>query len=428
MMNVKLSKYAAPLQWGDKATLSVDEGHFVIHVGQKNALAIIQRAARKIESQGIPFIKLAGEGWDVEKQWAFALGFATPKKMDQVSWADDSSEETLKELNARKAAFVWARQTINECPEEIYPESLATKAADFIKSIDPDNVSWNIIKGDELLEQKWIGIHSVGRGSDREPVMLELDYNPTGIENARVDAVLIGKGITFDSGGYSIKSSEGMLSMKSDMGGAGTVTGALGLAIARGLKKRVRLILCCAENLISGNAYKLGDILTYKDGTTVEIVNTDAEGRLVLADGLLRAGEIGAPLIIDAATLTGAAFVALGDHYNALFGFDNELQQRVMGYAAEEGEKTWPLPLERFHQGQCPSAFAITANSRPMKGGGGGGASNAAGFLSRFAPNDGQGWVHIDLAAAYNAHPNASMGAGATGHGIRTIARTLLDE
>ena len=142
--------------------------------------------------------------------------------------------------------------------------------------------------------------------------MLELDFNPSKDPKAPVAAALVGKGITFDSGGYSMKTSQGMLTMKHDMGGAAIVTGALALAILRGLDKRVKLILCCAENLVSGHAYKLGDILTYKNGTTVEIVNTDAEGRLVLADGLQLAGDSGAPLVIDAATLTGAAVMALG--------------------------------------------------------------------------------------------------------------------
>ena len=172
------------------------------------------------------------------------------------------------------------------------------------------------------LNQGWIGTHSVGRASSRPPVMLTVDFNPTGDADAPVSACLVGKGITFDSGGYSIKPSVGMVTMKCDMGGAATVTAALGYAIEQGLRQRVKLILCCAENLIAGNAYKLGDVLTYKNGQTVEIVNTDAEGRLVLADGLIAASETKAPLIIDAATLTGAAMMAVGTDYNALFGLE----------------------------------------------------------------------------------------------------------
>ena len=197
------------------------------------------------------------------------------------------------------------------------------------------------------------------------------------------------------------------------------------MAIMQGLNQRVKLFLCCAENLISSHAYKLGDILTYKNGTRVEIVNTDAEGRLVLADGLMAAGETGAPLIIDAATLTGAAMVAVGGEYNALFGTDRQLQMQALTLADSVNEPAWPLPLESWHKDQCPSPYADTANSRPQKGGGMGGASNAAGFLLRFVPNEGQGWIHMDLAAAFNNSSTPTAPAGATGQGIRTVAALL---
>ena len=425
-MNVRLSDQGAPAQWGDKAILSVQDGSFVIHLND-DPLVTIQKAARKIESQGIEAVQLADSGWEVEYQWAFVQGFTTPKKLNNVSWAE-ASEADIKELDARLEAMAWTRRMINLPPEDCYPESLAKAAIDFIENIAPGQVSHEMIVGDQLLEQQWVGVHAVGRASVRPPVMLVLDYNPTGNADAAVDACLVGKGITFDSGGYSLKPSEGMSSMKCDMGGAATVTGALGLAIRRGINKRIKLFLCCAENLVDGSAYKLGDILKYKNGTTVEILNTDAEGRLVLADGLMAAGETGAPLVIDAATLTGAAMVALGTDYYALFGLDSELQQRMMGYAKAEHEGAWPLPLEKFHQGKVPSPYADTANSAATKGGGAGGASNAAGFLSRFVANDGKGWVHIDLASVFQTSGTAQWGAGATGLGIRAIARALAEE
>lgn len=141
----------------------------------------------------------------------------------------------------------------------------------------------------------------------------------------------------------------------------------------------------------------------------------------------MAATETGAPLILDAATLTGAAVVALGNEYNALFSMDKNLRDKVLSHANGENEPAWPLPLEPWHQEMCPSPYADTANSRPMKGGGAGGASNAAGFLARFAPPEGKGWLHMDLAAAFNASATATMPAGATAQGIRTIARTLLE-
>ena len=424
---VQLSEQSAPGHWGESASLSFNEHGATVHLSEQETLKNVQKAARTIANQGVKHVELAGDTWCTESQWAFYQGFVTPKMLNGVEFVDNAQSD-LKELAHLKGSATWAREMVNGTADDIYPESLAEKAAEFIQSLAPEHVSYQIIKGDALLEQQWIGIHAVGRGSVRPPVLLELDYNPTGDDNAPVSAALVGKGITFDSGGYSIKSSEGMLGMKCDMGGAATVTAGLALAINRGIEKRIKLFLCCAENLISGHAYKLGDILTYKNGTTVEIVNTDAEGRLVLADGLMAAGETGAPLIIDAATLTGAALVAVGQEYNALFALDKELAREVEGFASQEMEAAWPLPLEKWHQQNCPSPYADTANSRAQKGGGYGGASNAAGFLSRFVPNDGKGWIHIDLAAAFNMGSTSQWAAGATTQGMRTVARTLLEK
>ncbi|ASM53006.1 MULTISPECIES: aminopeptidase PepB [Pseudoalteromonas] len=424
---VQLSEQSAPSHWGENASLSFNEHGATVHLSEQETLKNVQKAARTIATQGVKAVELTGDTWCTESQWAFYQGFVTPKSLNGVTFVDNAQSD-IKELGNLKTSAIWAREMVNGTADDIYPESLAEKAAEFIQSLAPEHVSYQIIKGDALLEQQWIGIHAVGRGSVRPPVLLELDYNPTGDANAPVSAALVGKGITFDSGGYSIKSSEGMLGMKCDMGGAATVTAGLALAINRGIEKRIKLFLCCAENLISGHAYKLGDILTYKNGTTVEIVNTDAEGRLVLADGLMAAGESGAPLIIDAATLTGAALVAVGQEYNALFALDKELVREVEDFASQEMEAAWPLPLEKWHQQNCPSAYADTANSRAQKGGGYGGASNAAGFLSRFVANDGKGWVHIDLAAAFNMSSTNQWAAGATTQGMRTVARTLLEK
>ncbi|MFM5168860.1 aminopeptidase PepB [Aeromonas veronii] len=425
-MNVWLSREFAPAEWGEGALLSHRADGMVIHLVTANPLLDIQQAARRLCQQGIQKVTLAGH-WEREQQWAFAQGLQTPKAEVQLQWAM-SSEEDREELEARWLCGRWVREMTNATPEQLGPLELAVEAASFITELAPDKVSHRILKGEALQQAGWVGLYQVGRGSEREPVLLELDFNPGRDPKAPVAAALVGKGITFDSGGYSMKSSEGMLTMKCDMGGAAIVTGALALAMLRGLDKRVKLILCCAENLVSGHAYKLGDILTYKNGTTVEIVNTDAEGRLVLADGLQLASESGAPLIIDAATLTGAAVMALGGRYNALFGLDKGLVSRAMTYADAEQEPAWPLPLEPWHRQQCPSHYADTANSRPVKGGGPGGASNAAGFLSRFVANEGMGWLHIDLAACFSDNGDALWAPGANTLGMRTIARALLAE
>ena len=421
---VSLSDEKAGAPWGENARLSFTETGAVIHLAQdSDSERAIAQAARKLDGLNLPAVTLTGD-WQKEQQWAFALSFTRARHPGAITWADNDDQAQLAQ---EYAALVFTRQLVNDTPEDLSPETLAQRAAQWVKSLGQDKVSFTMTVGEALKDAGWVGIYNGGRGSERTPAMLELDYNPTGNADAPVDAVLVGKGITFDSGGYSIKSSEGMLDMKCDMGGAATVTGALGLAITQGINKRIKLILCCAENLISGHAYKLGDVLTYKNGVTVEVVNTDAEGRLVLADGLMAATETGAPLIIDAATLTGAAMVALGSDYHAVFSKDDSAREQMLNAAKLENERFWPLPLEAFHADRCPSAFADTANSRPMKGGGGGGASNAAGFLSRFVNPQGKGWVHLDLAAAYHGGATAEMPVGATAKGIRAIARMLHD-
>ncbi|WP_018692034.1 aminopeptidase PepB [Algicola sagamiensis] len=424
---VELSFEPAAEPWNKDTLISYAAHGATIHLPQLEDVRRMQKAGRQLASQCVNQIHLSGENWNTELQWAFHQGYVTPGNTLPLLWAVNDQTD-IERLEAKAQSAAWTRSLINASADEIYPESLAQQVAAYFGELAPESISYELIQGDQLLEQEWAGLHAVGRGSERAPVMLILDYNPTGHDDAPVSAALVGKGITFDSGGYSIKGSEGMLAMKCDMGGAATVAGGLALAIESGLSKRVKLILCCAENLISGHAYKLGDVIRYKNGTTVEIVNTDAEGRLVLADGLMAAAETGAPLILDAATLTGAAMVAVGTEYNALFGLDQALVQRVQQYATAEHEPSWPLPLEAWHQENCPSAYADTANSRPQKGGGFGGASNAAGFLSRFVPNEGKGWVHIDLAACFQTSGNGQWAAGATAVGIRTIARTLLEE
>ncbi|MCG9695689.1 aminopeptidase PepB [Shewanella sp. Isolate11] len=421
-MKIYLTNDAPAAHWGS-AEVTFTQGQANIHLQEGDALLQIQQAGRKLRSQGLSEVELSGEGWQVNQQWAFALGFATAKSEGKIHWCGD--EQTQQALEHRLESANFARLLINETPENLSPVKLASQAALWLTQIGGDKVSYRIIEGEALLENKWFGIHAVGRGSERPPALLELDFNPLG-EDAPVSVALVGKGITFDSGGYSIKASEGMLGMKCDMGGAATVTAALGLAMRSGLNKRVKLFLCCAENLISGRAYKLGDIITYKNGVSVEVVNTDAEGRLVLADGLQAASETGAPVIIDAATLTGAAVMAVGGNYNAIFSPNAELLVKTQSKAVEVAERVWPLPLDPWHKDMCPSAYADTANSRPMKGGGAGGASNAAGFLWRFVSPQAQ-WLHVDLAGAFSDSANALWAAGATTHGVLTISSLLQD-
>ncbi|WNN47608.1 aminopeptidase PepB [Siccibacter colletis] len=424
-MNITLTTQPADARWGENATYSINSDGITLHLNGKDDLGLIQRAARKIDGLGIKHVQLAGEGWDTDTSWAFWQGYKGPKGSRKVEWAP-LDEAQQQELTSRLKIIDWVRDTINAPAEELGPEQLAQRAVDLLNDAGGDHVSYRITKGEDLREQNYMGLHTVGRGSDRQPVLLALDYNPTGDENAPVYACLVGKGITFDSGGYSIKQSAFMDSMKSDMGGAATVTGALAFAITRGLNKRVKLYLCCADNMISGNAFKLGDIIRYRNGKKVEVMNTDAEGRLVLADGLIDACAQKPELLIDAATLTGAAKTALGNDYHALFSFDDALAGKLLASAAAENEPFWRLPLAEFHRHQLPSNFAELNNTGSAAYPAG--ASTAAGFLSHFVDNYQQGWLHIDCSATYRKSAVEQWSAGATGLGVRTIANLLTAE
>ncbi|WP_264190514.1 aminopeptidase PepB [Microbulbifer variabilis] len=424
-MRVHLMESTAGEPWGEAALLSFNGGEAHIHIGaaKGDALVAAQRAARRLDGMGITEVALSGEGWDIESRWAFWAGYFNPRISNKIDWATEDAGE-LKELAAREKAARWVREITNGTPDDISPRVLAESAAEMLQTLAPGAVNYRIVAGDDLLRDGFVGIHNVGRGSVREPVMLQLDYNPTDDADAAVDICLVGKGITFDSGGYSIKPSNNMATMKSDMGGAAMVTGGLALAIARGLEKRVKLYLCCAENLVSGHAFKLGDIIKYKNGVTVEVLNTDAEGRLVLADGLLAAGEDNPRCLLDAATLTGAAKMAVGRDFNSVFSFEDKMAQKVLNAAAQESERAWRLPLETFHLEQIPSNFADISNIGLE---GTPGASTAAAFLAYFVPEEGRNWVHMDLSGSYQPSANDLWAAGAKGHGLRTIARFLLD-
>ncbi|XDK47614.1 aminopeptidase PepB [Kosakonia cowanii] len=424
-MKVTLTTQPADARWGEKAAYSINNDGIALHLTGKDDLGLIQRAARKIDGLGIKHVALNGEGWDADRSWAFWSGYKGPKGTRKVEWAQlDEAEQ--KELDSRLKVIDWVRDTINASAEEVGPEQLAQRAVDLLFSVGGDNVSYRITKGEDLREQNYMGLHTVGRGSERPPVLLALDYNPTGNPDAPVYAALVGKGITFDTGGYSLKQSAFMDSMKSDMGGAALVTGALAFAINRGLNKRVKLWLCCADNMVSGNAFKLGDIIHYRNGKKVEVMNTDAEGRLVLADGLIDASAQKPQLIIDAATLTGAAKTALGNDYHALFSFDDALAGRLLNSAAAENEPFWRLPLAEFHRHQLPSNFAELNNTASAAFPAG--ASTAAGFLSHFVENYQQGWLHIDCSATYRKSAVEQWAAGATGLGVRTVANLLTAE
>lgn len=404
-MNLILTTEAPNEEWGNNALITFNNNSAQIHVKDENDFRAIQQAARKLRNQGIDDVEMSGDNWQLEQAWAFYQGYYTAKQNFGIEFGF-LTDEDQNELLGRLACGDFVREIINLPAEIITPVELAKRAVDFIKEQADeadmrDAIHFNIIQGKALSDEKINGIWAVGKGSKNKPALLELDFNPTGDKNAPVLACLVGKGITFDTGGYSLKPSSSMDSMRSDMGGAALLTGALGLAINRGLKQRVKLYLCCAENMVSGKAMRLGDIIEYSNGVSVEVLNTDAEGRLVLADGLIRASQQNPQYIIDCATLTGAAKMAVGNDYHSVLSMDDKAVGLLMNSAKAENEAFWRLPFEEFHRKQVNSNFADIANISSMPAGSSAGASTATAFLSYFVENPQQNWLHIDCSATF---------------------------
>jgi leucyl aminopeptidase len=247
--------------------------------------------------------------------------------------------------------------------------------------------------------------------------MLELDYNPLG-DNAPVSVALVGKGITFDSGGYSIKSSEGMLSMKCDMGGAATVLGVMKTVGELSLPLNIIMVVPTCENLPDGNAVKPGDIVTSMSGQTIEVLNTDAEGRLILCDALTYSERFKPEIVIDVATLTGACVIALGHHVSAVFTNYNPLADELKIAGEKALDQVWQMPMWDEYQPQLNSNFADMANI----GGRAGGSITAACFLSRFAKK--YNWAHIDIAGTAW---KSGKEKGSTGRPVSLLSQFLIN-
>jgi leucyl aminopeptidase len=307
-----------------------------------------------------------------------------------------------------------ARDLVNEPGDEIYPESLA----DVARGLANDQLTvdvWDEVK----IEAKGMGgIMGVGRGSDRKPRFIHMKYTPSGTPSRKI--ALVGKGVTFDSGGYSLKPSAGMQTMRCDMAGSAAVIGAMRAIRDLAPDVEVHGIVGAAENMVNGNAYKLGDILEMYSGKKVEIHNTDAEGRLVLADCLHYASQLGVDAIVDLATLTGAAVVALGDHYVAMFTKDSELRQALCDSAEKSAENVWPMPMPEDYKSMLKAEWGDIKNV----GGRAGGCITAALFLSEFV--SGASWCHLDIAGpAFLEKGHKHLAPGGTGSMVPTLTRWI---
>ncbi len=295
---------------------------------------------------------------------------------------------------------------------------LAAAAAAAVEGLPVTVTIWDEL---DLVRDGCGGILAVGQGSANPPRLTRLEYAP---EGATAHLALVGKGITFDTGGISIKPAANMDQMKSDMAGAAAVIGAVRAIATLGLPVRVTGWVPSAENMPSGTAQRPGDVITIYGGTTVEVLNTDAEGRLVLADALGLAAKEKPDLIIDIATLTGAAVVALGQRTAGVMGNDDAARAAVCAAAADAGEAVWPMPLPDDLRAALDSGTADIANIGDAKGG----MLSAGVFLREFVPA-GQAWVHMDIAGpafndkgAYGYTPK-----GATGCGVRTFVQVAAE-
>jgi leucyl aminopeptidase len=261
----------------------------------------------------------------------------------------------------------------------------------------------------------------VAKGSNQPPKLITLSYK--GDELSEKAIGFLGKGITFDSGGISIKPSEGMGEMKDDMAGAAAVMTALGAIAKLKPKINVTAIIPATENLPSGTALKPGDVLKAMNGKTIEVISTDAEGRLILADALSYARKLGLSPLIDLATLTGACRVALGTLYSGLFGNDQDLIDKALKAAEKSGERMWQMPMPEEYKEQNKSEIADVKNTGNRYGG----AITAAFFLAEFVDNT--PWVHIDIAGtAFSTKESGYIIKGATGVGVRTLVELALRE
>jgi leucyl aminopeptidase len=306
----------------------------------------------------------------------------------------------------------FARSLVNEPGNKLTPTILGQRAAQMAQEV---GLAWEVHSTEKLHELKMGAFWSVSQGSPEPPALIVLRYEPEGVTDGPVLG-LVGKGITFDTGGISIKPADNMEKMKYDMAGGAAMLGAMRAIALLKPKVRVIAVICAAENMPSGTAQKPGDVQTAMSGKTIEIINTDAEGRLVLADGLTYARQLGATHLVDAATLTGAISVALGKVNAGAFSNDDAAYQKFESALEISGEKFWRLPLDDGYAELIKSDIGDIKNT----GGRGGGASIAAEFLHVFAEDT--PWIHLDIAGtAWVEEKRPYIAKGPSGIAVRSI-------
>ena len=332
-------------------------------------------------------------------------------------------EGAQKRYEDRYAAVVegvsLTRELVTEPANIIYPETFVERVE---ASIEGSGLEMQVLGRDEMEKLGMGALLGVAQGSVREPKLLVLKWS--GGRTGEAPIAFIGKGVTFDTGGISIKPALGMESMKWDMGGAGAVAGAMKALALRKAKANVVGVCGLVENMPDGNAQRPGDVVTTMSGQTVEVINTDAEGRLVLGDAITWAQKNFQPkIMIDLATLTGAMVVTFGHEYAGIFSNDDKLAANLIKAADESGDKLWRQPLAEAYDRMIDSPIADMKNVGPREAG----SITAAQFIKRFV-DDGVAWAHLDIAGmAWSDKASATYDKGATGYGVRLLDQYIAD-
>ena len=331
---------------------------------------------------------------------------STLKFMNEPSVKNEVTEGTI-----RAAATAFSRDLMNEIPSKLTPETFPTILADEFADTEVE-----VIVHDKtaLEKMEMNGLLAVNRGSKHDPAFIELHYEG---DASKPLVALVGKGVTFDTGGISLKSGRDISDMRMDMGGAAAVAGAIKLLAEANANVNVVGLIQTVENMPGKDAMLPGDIIQYKNGKSVQIGNTDAEGRLILADGIIRAGELHAEYIVDIATLTGAIARALGPKIGGIFG-EEALMAEMKQVGEASGDFVWPMPLVEEYDKTLNSDYADFKNISTQ---GEGGAITAALFLRRFVPEN-TNWIHVDMAGVMESKAEGYYGNTATGFGARLLA------
>ena len=387
----------------------------------REAVAKAIKKAMQMEAKKVSFA-LDGIEFDYSEQFtlgAFIADYTFDKYKSEKK--DNKINEVYVQANegiVRKAekiacAMAFARNLANEPAQFATPTELANIACD----LGLDTVIYN---KDECEKMGMGAFLAVAKGSVQEPKFIHIKYQ---VDNPKKKIAIIGKGITFDSGGLDIKPPSSMLTMKDDMSAAACVLGVMSIIREFHPQVEVHGIIAACENMPGCSAYKPGDILTAKNGMTIEVDNTDAEGRLTLADALCYACELGVDEVIDLATLTGACMVALGTNAAGIMGNDKELVNNLINTAERSGERFWELPLWDEYFESLKSDIADMKNTGSRWGG----ASTAGVFLQKFVKD--VKWAHIDIAGvAFLEKPQKEFIKGATGSGVRTLLNYILEQ